>query len=289
MVICIIVFAIILLILLSIFIYKESNGYRIVNYSFSDGRLKTDSLKIVFLSDLHNRQYGENNSTLLNDIDKINPDIVIIGGDMITSCAEKWKGCDVAVSLVQNLTGKYPVFYGVGNHEARLKRKAKKFPVGEYERFTKVLSELSAPILTDESVELIEYGVKIFSVDIEHRYYRKVITRKLPDDYLSTKIGSPDSDMINILLAHNPEHFKSYAEWGADIVLSGHVHGGVVRIPFVGGVISPAFKIFPKYDGGEFKEGNSTMFLSRGIGTHSIPIRINNKAEVVVINIDNNR
>lgn len=87
------------------------------------------------------------------------------------------------------------------------------------------------------------------------------------------------------MIAHNPEYFPAYAEWGADLVLSGHVHGGLMRLPFLGGVIAPSMKLFPKYDGGVFEEHGSTMILSRGLGTHTLPIRIFNPGELVVIRL----
>ena len=104
---------------------------------------------------------------------------------------------------------------------------------------------------------------------------------------MANKLGNPDRDRYSILLAHNPEHFQAYVSWGADLILSGHVHGGIIRLPFLGGVVSPAMKLFPKYDGGLFSQGNSHMVLSRGLGTHTIPVRINNKAELVVVELTN--
>ena len=72
----------------------------------------------------------------------------------------------------------------------------------------------------------------------------------LPEDYLKEKFGDPDPERVSILIAHDPEHFDNYAKWHPDYVLSGHVHGGIVNIPFLGGVISPQLKFFPKYDAG---------------------------------------
>jgi predicted MPP superfamily phosphohydrolase len=87
------------------------------------------------------------------------------------------------------------------------------------------------------------------------------------------------------LLAHNPKYFKSYAAWGADLTLSGHIHGGIVQIPFLGGAVSPQVEFFPKYDAGLFHENDKAMILSRGLGTHTINVRINNTAELVSIKL----
>ena len=288
MVYLVVVIILVLIVLLCIYIYKESNGYHVVKYIITDDRLKKDEISFVFLSDLHNRQYGEYNSDLLRDIDKLHPDFVVLGGDMITSCMEKWTDFSDTLKFVENLAKKYPVYYGMGNHEERLNRKPDKFPEGCYERLTSTLIEMGAPIIDNEKVIIDDLGIDIYGLNLDHEYYRKVITRKLPENYLAGKLGIPSENRFSILLAHNPEHFKSYAKWNADLVLSGHVHGGIIRLPFLGGVVSPALKIFPKYDGGLFTEGNSTMIISRGIGTHTVPIRINNKAELIYIELRKN-
>lgn len=288
MILLIVAIIIVLLILLSIYIYKESEGYHVVNYDLTDNRIKSDKVTIVFLSDLHNRQYGEKNVDLLRDIDDISPDYVFIGGDMITSCLEKWHEFSNTMDFMKNLSSKYKVIYGMGNHEERLRRKPEKFPEGAYNELTKCLLDMGCPILVDECVHLDD-GIDVYGLDLEHAYYRKVITKKIPDGHLESKLGVINKDRFSILLAHNPEHFKSYSKWGANLTLSGHVHGGIIRLPILGGVISPALKIFPKYDGGMFEDKGNYMILSRGIGTHTVPIRVNNKAEIVVINLFNKR
>ena len=276
---------ILLIAVLSLYVYKESTGYRIVKYSISDPRVKKDNLKIVFISDLHNNQYGDNNALVMKDIDEIKPDFICIGGDILTASGEKWAGYSRAVSFIEQLASKYKVYYGMGNHEARLKRLAFKFPEGTYENFSKELDNIGTPLLDDACINLNEINVDLYGLNLEHDFYRKVITKPFPSDHLDKKLGTIDKEKFSILLAHNPEHFKQYADWGADLVLSGHVHGGIIRLPFLGGVVSPAFKIFPKYDGGLFLEKNSRMILSRGLGSHTIPIRVNNKAELVVVEI----
>ena len=103
--------------------------------------------------------------------------------------------------------------------------------------------------------------------------------------YLTDTLGRTKTEKYEILLAHNPDYFPEYAGWGADLVLSGHVHGGMMRLPLIGGVVSPAFKFFPKYDGGMFRIGKSVMILSRGLGMHTIPVRIFNPGELVYLKL----
>ena len=123
--------------------------------------------------------------------------------------------------------------------------------------------------------------VKVYGLEIDRMYYRKWKMPKMPVDYTLQKIGKAEQDCFTILLAHNPEFFDNYAKSGVDLVLSGHVHGGVARIPFFGGVISPKFRLFPKYDGGLFVKNETTMILSRGLGCHTIPVRFLNPGELI--------
>ena len=107
----------------------------------------------------------------------------------------------------------------------------------------------------------------------------------LADDYVAQKLGTKEDKCYHILLAHNPEYFDAYEQWGADLVLSGHVHGGLIRLPFLGGVIAPSLKLFPKYDGGLFYKNNTTMILSRGLAFHNLGLRMWNQGELVVIEL----
>ena len=283
MVIIFLFIILLLIILLSIYVYKESIGFTVVDYVFSDNRIKKD-ITIAYLSDLHNKEHGEYNEKLLTSIEKLNPDIVIFGGDMVTSCMEKSYDFSRTLVFIENLSKKFPIYYGIGNHEAKFRDKDEEFKA-KYVELISFLDKINVPLLIDSKNEFAEYGIDLYCVDIEKKYYRRFVTRQLPDDYLNSKIGTPNKNKYSILIAHNPEHFEKYADWGADLVLSGHVHGGVISLPFLGGVISPAMKIFPKYDAGKFVSKNSTMILTRGIGSHTIPIRVNNKAEIVMIKI----
>ena len=124
----------------------------------------------------------------------------------------------------------------------------------------------------------------MYGSEIDEAYYKRLKTVEMPPDYLHSVLGQASDSMYTILLAHNPDYFPRYAAWGADLTLSGHVHGGVARVPFWGkGVISPSWHPFPRYDGGVFRENASVMVLSRGLGMHTIHIRLFNPAELWVI------
>ena len=117
-------------------------------------------------------------------------------------------------------------------------------------------------------------------------YYKKLRKSVMKVSYLNSLLGRPCADEYNILLAHNPDYFQAYAGWGADLVLSGHVHGGIMRLPVLGGVLSPALRLFPRYDGGLYEEGKSKMVLGRGLGTHTLPIRVFNPGELIVVRLE---
>ncbi len=109
----------------------------------------------------------------------------------------------------------------------------------------------------------------IYGIEIEREYYGKFKSVKMDVSYLEALLGKADPSRFSVLIAHNPDYFETYVKWGANLVVSGHVHGGLMRLPYLGGVISPAFKLFPVYDGGEFEKDGAVMILSRGLGTYT--------------------
>ncbi len=270
--------------LLVLFVYKESTGFRVVHYSFVNEKLKSDSYRFALISDLHDCVYGDDNMPVMDAIEKEEVDAVFLAGDMVTSYMEPKYHDGNAIRFVKKLAEKYPVFYGIGNHEDKIRQNQDDFS-GMYEHLTEELAKAGLHILSDEKVSIEEAGIDVYGLDMEHEYYRKLMTNRIPEDYLEKKLGSNDESRVSILIAHNPEHFDRYALWKPDYVLSGHVHGGIINIPPLGGLISPQLKLFPKYDAGVFTKDGSTMILSRGLGSHTIPIRIFNKAEVIVVDI----
>lgn len=267
-----------------VMIYRESREFCMTFYEYSSDKMIKDSYKIIVLADLHNKVFGAHNEPLIDAIDEWKPDALIFAGDMMTSSMEMKYDYQPTIDLIARLAAKYPIYYGMGNHEEKFKRRTDKFP-GGYEQYTKELSKCGVHILENETVYMEDSGIVIYGLMLDQLYFRRFRTRHIPDDYLNNIFGAPDKERYSILLAHNPEHFKKYAAWGPDLVLSGHLHGGVMQLPLLGGVISPQFKLFPKYDAGEFKEKNSAMIVSRGIGSHTIPLRIWNRAEMIGITL----
>lgn len=260
----------------------DSNRFVVARYRMEDARIKK-SCRFVVLADLHNKQYGRNNERLLAAIKECKPDFILVAGDMLT--AKPGKSPEAALHFLEALAALYPVYYGNGNHEHRLKLYPSKYgDLGE--QYEKALRKMGICLLVNEHVSLPEAGVVIYGSQIDKQYYKRFRVQKMEGDYLESILGRIDRAGYNILIAHNPDYFPQYAEWGADLVLSGHVHGGMVRIPFWGkGVVSPGIRLFPKYDGGLFRQGDSSMLLSRGLGMHTIPIRLFNPAEVLVVDL----
>lgn len=236
----------------------------------------------VFLSDLHNAGYGEGNSRLLAEIRNQSPQAVFVAGDMVT--AEESAGTNQALSLLDGLTKQYPVYYANGNHECRLKAQREKY--GDlYEKYSQAIKSLGVHLLenTCEKIELGRVSLAVWGYELPIEYFKRGRLRRLSPEQIGETLGEPMPGCFNLLLAHHPEYFPVYARWGADLTLSGHLHGGMVRLPGLGGVISPRFRLFPAFDRGLFSRGDKKLIVSAGLGTHTIPVRFNNPPELVVI------
>lgn len=261
-------------------------NFKVTRYKIRAGstvRGPEDPFSVVFLSDLHNVSYGENNSALLQAIRNENPALVLIGGDMLTESGTEPQ-LDAAVALMDELTKKYPVYYANGNHECRLKYGDER-EKEQYDRYAQKIRSLGVQMLENRGklVEISRMPIKLWGLEIPMECYRRGIRYSLKKEEIEERIGAPDPEAFNLLMAHHPMHFDVYASWGADLTLSGHLHGGLVRLPFLGGVVSPQFRLFPKYDRGLFSLGEKKLIVSGGLGSHTIPIRINNPPELIVI------
>ena len=275
------VIAVILVVLVWIMLY-DSNRFVVRHYSLRDQRIKKP-VKAVVLADLHNKRYGKENERLLQAIDEIRPDMILIAGDILT--AKPKASLEAAVDLLTKLAGKYPIYYGNGNHEHRLKLYPENY--GDMaERYEETLQKIGIRRLVNEHTVLEESGICIYGSEIDKLYYKRFGIQPMDPEYLKSLLGQPSAEKYTILIAHNPDYFPKYADWGADLVLAGHVHGGMVRVPIWGkGVVSPNVRLFPKYDGGEFTLGKTRMLLSRGLGMHTIPIRLFNPGEVLEVDL----
>ncbi len=259
----------------------DCNRFVTVAYEIKSDKI-TKPCRMVLLSDLHNKSFGSGNSRLLRRIDELTPDEILVAGDMLTATA----GHDYspALGLMENLAKKYRVHYGMGNHEYRLGLYPDQYPA-MYAGYMAGLKEAGIEPLINQRTYLPKWNMDVCGVEIDRRYYKHFRKMQMETEYLDNLLGKPKEDVFQVLIAHNPVYFETYAKWGADLVVSGHVHGGIMRLPVLGGVLSPSLTLFPKYDGGRFEHGRSTMILSRGLGSHTIPLRILNPGELGVIDL----
>ena len=267
----------------------------------------------VFLTDLHRSEFGPGNRDLIDAVIRLRPEAVFVGGDMIVAAdAGKEPGSgnwyrNVA-AIVEALSGRFPVYYAPGNHESQIiapRNEESAAAFGDAGRdLTDALTGAGAVLLIDEHTELVLYGeqpcgeekqlpdrIALYGFDIDGQYYRKFRYRHFDADYVGSHLGNPpDEPVYTVVMSHHPRYSDAVAEWGADLILSGHLHGGVLRLPLIGGVISPDPVLFPKYSDGMYdlrgRSGRPAhLIVSCGLGGHTVPYRINNPPEVSVVKI----
>ena len=233
-----------------------------------------DGYRIAQVSDLHNAEFGGGNQRLLDMLREAEPDMIAITGDLIDSRKTNFA---VALAFAEEAVRIAPCYYVSGNHEAR---------VSEYRELKAGLEAAGVTVLDDARVEVEIFGKSITVIGVNdpsfHADYltsdAAVMDRKL------SELPSEDAG-FTILLSHRPELFDTYVAHDMDLVLAGHAHGGQFRLPLIGGLIAPNQGLFPKYDDGLYSKGNTNMIVSRGLGNSIIPIRFNNRPEVVLIEL----
>lgn len=255
-------------------------------YRIASEKIHGQGKTIVFLTDLHNKEFGEENSRLLETVRKVKPDAVLFGGDGMVA---KRGNSDVRIplALLTELAKEFPVYCGNGNHESRMLWKSEIY--GEaYENYRTALENAGIRYLSNEAADL-DSDIRIYGLDLPKSAYLPR-SGEIPEGLLKETMGEPDPDKFCLLLAHSPLFFEEYAAWGADLTFSGHFHGGTIRLPLVGGVMTPQYQFFYPRCAGYFElpgkgREKSRMIVGRGLGTHSINIRLNDKPQVVVVRL----
>lgn len=243
-----------------------------------------NGVRFVFLSDLHNASYGEKNRKLAENIMALHPDVVLIGGDLIVGKPKQ--PMDAALSLLRELSGRVPVYAANGNHEYRLRIYPETY--GDmYDRYRKGLLENNVTLLENESCvfDVKDMKIALYGYELKREYYDRYSRQDLPLSEITDIFQPPGEEVYSILLAHYPKYFSTYAAWNPDLILSGHYHGGVIRIGKKRPLIGNDMTFFPKYGYGCHKKGKTTMIVSSGLGDHTIPFRLNNPRELVVVDI----
>ncbi|MDY4950083.1 MAG: metallophosphoesterase [Clostridium cadaveris] len=264
-------------IVVAIFCFWQNNSIVISNYTHHSRKIPPDfhGYKILHISDLHNKMFGKNQDYLIKKIKASSPDIIVITGDLID---RRRFDLDTAVCFINKAVDIAPIYYVSGNHEAWS---------GKYDKIKQSLKDAGVLILDDTSLELLkgENSIQLLGLSdpdfLTSNYLDGTNTKKLE---LQLKQWSNDIN-YKILLSHRPELFSLYIENNIDLIFSGHAHGGQIRLPFLGGLIAPDQGFFPKYTSGPYKNGNTTMFVSRGLGNSIFPFRVFNRPEIVVVTL----
>lgn len=267
-------------------IIRELKSFRVTGYHiFSEKwRGARNRCRMVFLSDLHNNVYGYRNNRLYEAVRRTKPDIILVGGDMLVG--KNGHDYEKALDFLSRLPKLCPVYCANGNHEQRMKEHPEAYEQS-YREYREALVRAGVRFLENESEEISVGGipVRVTGLEIPETGYTRFGRQEIDEDTVRACVGECDKDYYQILLAHNPSYMEAYLSWGADLILSGHLHGGIVRIPGFRGVISPGLELFPKYSGGYYKKGRQTAVVSRGLGCHTFPIRLFNPAELVVLEL----
>ena len=252
----------------------EVNEYEIVSDRIPQ---VFDGFRIVQVSDLHNAEFGEGNSKLLELLSRTDPDIIVLTGDLIDSRQTDIK---IALAFAREAMKIAPVYFVSGNHEAR---------VSEYEDLKMGLAEAGVIVLENQKVEITREGESITLMGIDDPSFQENYLFGDAEGIAKQSIETlqRESDGYTVLLSHRPELFDVYVDTEMDLVFSGHAHGGQFRLPFIGGLVAPNQGFFPKYDAGLFSEQNTTMIVSRGVGNSIVPLRFNNRPEIIVVMLNN--
>lgn len=225
-----------------------------------------DGFLIAQISDLHNAQFGSENEDLAVLLRQIQPDIIAITGDLLDS---RNTDMDAALAFAEKLVSIAPCYYVTGNHEAR---------ISDYTDFEEQLTEVGVTVLRNTSVALERDGQSLTLAGIDDPSF-------LGNTLFSKKLEQLSSESFTILLSHRPEYFDQYCQYGFDLVLSGHAHGGQFRLPFLGGLIAPNQGLLPDYDSGLYTNEETNLVVSRGLGNSIFPFRLNNPPEVILITL----
>ena len=265
------------LVALAIWIAWGNTALELNTYTVSSAKLPEsfDGYRIAHVSDLHNTEMGKDNEKLLAMLRDADPDMIAITGDLIDS---RDIDIEIALQFVREAVKIAPCYYVTGNHEAR---------VNEYGALKAGMEAAGVTVLEDVKTKISMEGETITLIGVNDPSYQTDYLFGDSETVMNTKLEDlhTEHDGFTILLSHRPELFDTYVDQDIDLVLSGHAHGGQFRLPFIGGLVAPNQGLFPEYDAGIYTEGNTNMLVSRGVGNSILPFRINNRPEVILIEL----
>ena len=265
------------LVALVIWIAWGNTALELNTYTISSSKLPQsfDGYRIAHVSDLHNAEMGKDNEKLLTILRDADPDMIAITGDLIDS---RSTNVEIALNFIREAVKIAPCYYVTGNHEAR---------ANEYDELKSGMESAGVIVLEDAQTEISLDGDTITLIGVNDPSYQTDYLFGDSETVMNTKLEElrTENGEFTVLLSHRPELFDAYTDHGMDLVLSGHAHGGQFRLPFIGGLVAPNQGLFPEYDAGIYTEGNTNMLVSRGVGNSILPFRINNRPEVILIEL----
>ncbi|MCM1272810.1 MAG: metallophosphoesterase [Clostridium sp.] len=279
-VVCIFILAVIAVYVISFF---ECRKLKVTRYETgSEGKL-SDPVKFACIADMH--CCFANGDKILRTLADEKPDAILLAGDMIVCSAKREQDMYRMSGFINRLSEIADVYYGMGNHERELEEDTELAAL--WEQYVSGLND-KVTLLRNKTERLNIRGshIHICGLDIPIKYYGKFRKDKLDFEEMNVLAGENDKSAYTVLIAHNPDFFPVYVKWQSDVILSGHNHGGLLRLPVLGGVISPKPNIFPEYDYGIYEDGTTKMIVTSGVGGHSVMVRVNNIPELVILNIN---
>ncbi len=258
------------------------NTFRTKTYEIQTGKLKgNNEVRLAVLTDLHGLEFGDQNRELLDAVRREEPDVVLVLGDMFVRSQPFTMAA--AERLLSNAAKDLPVYYALGNHEFNLlEREEYRESYLAYERS---LTNAGVCFLHNEHtcMEIQGSDFVFYGLELPMKFYKKPKSPVLSLTEMESLIGVPHMDGIHVLLAHNPKYGNTYFSWGADLIFSGHYHGGILRFSEHVGLACPQYLLFPQYCCGDFHKGGTHMFVSAGLGEHTLPLRIHNPRELLMV------
>ena len=227
-----------------------------------------EGFRVLQLSDLHGRLFGTDSAGLLKAVRKSTPDIICLTGDLFDESTD----LSMLPPLLEGLTAIAPTFYVTGNHEWQVEG------LGE---ILKQMEDLGVTVLENEYVLLEKDDERIVIAGVHDPC--GPYDQKTPHELMAEIRQEVGEEAYVLMLAHRNDTIDLWAELGADLVLTGHCHGGVVRLPFVGGVFGTGRELFPEYDAGLYEKDGTFLYVSRGLGYSNIPFRLFNRPHLPIL------
>ncbi len=260
-------------------LHIENTSLQVTKYeiAFADMPPEFDGFRIALVSDLHGNTYSHDQSVLVSEISKFEPDLIAISGDLFDERSFSW---GPAIALLEGIQGMAPVYYVTGNHEIWS---------GRFDSVQGQIEDYGAIVLRNHVQEYPRGNSKIYIAGLDDPSVFGSESQEQKKQYehtLSQIAGDVGAGAFTILLAHRPQLMDTYSSYGADLVLTGHAHGGLIRLPGIGGLIAPGQGLRPRYTAGLYAKGNTTMVVSRGLGNSGFyQVRVFNRPELVLVTL----